>query len=99
MANTITVTQTLVGLTEEGNKIYNVHASAKGDASSAAIAVPVTKLRKVRGLPGFAITLDDQVAKAYMVSETISGTTITVTVNAVVENNKYVEVAGEVIGI
>jgi hypothetical protein len=99
MVNTITVTQTFVGLTEEGNKIYNVHASAKGDASSAAIAIPVTKLRKIRGLPGMAITLDDQVAPAYMVSETISGTTITVTVNAVVENNKYVEVAGEVIGI
>jgi len=99
MVNVITVTQTLVGLTEEGNKIYNVHASAKGDASEAAIAIPVTKLRKVRGLPGFAITKDDQVAQAYMVSESISGTTITVTVNAVVENDKYVEVSGEVIGI
>lgn len=98
MANTITTTQTFVGLTEDGNKIYNVYSSAAGDGSEADIAISVTKLRKIRGLPGMAIALDDQVAKAYMISESISGTTITVTLNAVVEAGKKVDVAGEVIG-
>lgn len=98
MANVVTVTQTLAGLTEDGNAIYNVYASAAGDGSEADIAIDVNKLRRIRGLPGMAIALDDQVAPAYMISESISGTTITVTLNAVVEAGKKVDVSGEVIG-
>lgn len=97
--NTVTVTQTFIGLTADGNVIYNIVASALGDGTSAAIAIPMTKLRKVRGLPGFAISSDDQTSPTYMVSESISGTTVTVTLAANIETDKTVVVTAEAIGI
>lgn len=49
MGNTVTVTQTYVGLTGDGKRVYNVKAAALGDGSSAAVAIPITRLKKLLG--------------------------------------------------
>ncbi len=98
MGNTVTVTQTYVGLTKDGKRVYNVKAAALGDGSSAAVAIPITKLKKLLGTPGFAITGDDQVTPAWLTVTSVSGTTVTLTASAVVENAKTLTVATQVFG-
>lgn len=88
MANIVTVTQTFIDTLENGVKVYNVEASCLGDASSAAIAIPITKLKRIIGIPPFSSISDTQVNAGglpYIVSTAKSGTTVTVTLNAVVE--------------
>lgn len=98
MGNTISVTQTFIDTTDEGRRIYLVNARATGDGSSAAIAVPITKLKRIHGTPAWMITEDDQVANCFLVSNSTSGTTVTVTVSAVVENLTHVTVSAYVVG-
>lgn len=96
--NTVTVTQTRAGITKDGKRIYNVKAVAVGDNTSAAIAIPITKLGKILGTPGFAIITDSAPLEPYIVSTVVSTTTVTVTLSANIGAAATVSVAGEVIG-
>ena len=98
MANSISVTQTFVGITKEGNRIYNVKAVATGDNTSGAIAIPVTKLSRIIGTPGFTVVQDSVPLEPYLASTAVSGTTVTVTLSANIGNLATVTVVGDVIG-
>lgn len=98
MGNTVTVTQTYVGLTGDGKRVYNVKAAALGNGSSAAVAIPITRLKKLLGTPGFAITGDDQTTKAWLIATSVSGTTVTLTASEVVESGKTLTVTTQVFG-
>lgn len=98
MGNTVTVTQTYVGLTGDGKRVYNVKAAALGDGLSADIAIPITRLKKLLGTPGFAITGDNQTTKAWLIATSVSGTTVTLTASAEVEPGKTLTVAAQVFG-
>jgi len=98
MGNTVTVTQTYVGLTKDGKRVYNVKAAALGDGSSAAVAIPVTKLKKILGTPGFTIAGDTQVTPAWLTATSVSGTTVTLTASEVVEPGETLTVAAQVFG-
>lgn len=98
MGNTVTVTQTYVGLTKDGKRVYNVKAAALGDGSSASVAIPITRLKKLLGTPGFTIAGDTQDIPAWLTATSVSGTTVTLTASAVVETGKTLTVAAQVFG-
>ena len=98
MGNTVTVTQTYVGLTKDGKRVYNVKAAARGDGSSSAVAIPVTKLKKILGTPGFTIAGDTQVTPAWLTATSVSGTTVTLTASDEVKNGEILTVAAQVFG-
>jgi len=102
MGNTVTVTQTYVGLTKDGKRVYNVKAAALGDdsgnGSSAAVAIPITRLKKILGTPGFTIAGDTQHTPAWLTATSVSGTTVTLTASEVVEAGETLTVAAQVFG-
>jgi len=98
MGNTTTVTQTYIGLTRDGRRVYSVKAATEGDGTSAEVAIPVTQLKKILGTPGFAIVGDDQTSKAYLADTSLTGTTVTLTANAAIESGKTLTVATQVFG-
>ena len=102
MGNTVTVTQTYVGLTKDGKRVYNVKAAALGDDSgddlSAEVAIPITRLKKILGTPGFTIAGDTQETPAWLTATSVSGTTVTVTASNKVESGKTLTVAAQVFG-
>ena len=98
MGNTVTVTQTYVGLTKDGKRVYNVKAAALGDGLSAEVAIPITRLKKILGTPGFTITGDDQVTPAWLTATSVSGTTVTLTASKKVETGNTLTVATQVFG-
>jgi len=98
MGNTTTVTQTFIDATDDGRKVYYVQASSAGDGSSAVIPVEMSRFVRVLGTPSFRITSDNQTNCAYIVSSALSGTTMTITLNAVIEDGKTVVVSAYVYG-
>jgi len=98
MGNTVTVTQTYVGLTKDGKRVYNVKAAALGDGLSAEVAIPITRLKKILGTPGFTIAGDTQVPPAWLTATSVSGTTVTLTASKKVENGETLTVAAQVFG-
>ena len=102
MGNTVTVTQTYVGLTKDGKRVYNVKAAALGDDSgddlSAEVAIPITRLKKILGTPGFTIAGDTQDIPAWLTATSVSGTTVTLTASEKVETGKTLTVAAQVFG-
>jgi len=98
MANSTSVTQQFIDVTEDGTKIYSVSAVSTGDATDTDIPVAVTRLTKIKGTPRFSIISDNQSSPAYIVSESVSGQTVTITLNAAIENTKKVTVSGLVFG-
>lgn len=98
MGNTVTVTQTYVGLTGDGKRVYNVKAAALGDGLSADIAIPITRLKKLLGTPGFTIAGDTQETPAWLTATSVSGTTVTLTASKKVETGKTLTVAAQVFG-
>jgi len=98
MGNTVTVTQTYVGLTKDGKRVYNVKAAALGDGSSASVAIPITRLKKLLGTPGFTIAGDTQGTPAWLTATSVSGTTVTLTASKKVETGKTLTVAAQVFG-
>ena len=98
MGNTVTVTQTYVGLTKDGKRVYNVKAAALGDGLSAEVAIPITRLKKILGTPGFTIAGDTQDIPAWLTATSVSGTTVTLTASDEVENGETLTVAAQVFG-
>jgi len=98
MGNTVTVTQTYVGLTKDGKRVYNVKAAALGDGLSAEVAIPITRLKKILGTPGFTIAGDTQDIPAWLTATSVSGTTVTLTASAAVKNGEILTVAAQVFG-
>ena len=98
MGNTVTVTQTYVGLTKDGKRVYNVKAAALGDGLSAEVAIPITRLKKILGTPGFTIAGDTQHTPAWLTATSVSGTTVTLTASAAVKNGEILTVAAQVFG-
>ena len=98
MGNTVTVTQTYVGLTKDGKRVYNVKAAALGDGLSAEVAIPITRLKKILGTPGFTIAGDTQDIPAWLTATSVSGTTVTLTASKKVENENTLTVAAQVFG-
>jgi hypothetical protein len=98
MGNTVTVTQTYVGLTKDGKRVYNVKAAAHGNDSSAEVAIPITRLKKILGTPGFTIAGDTQGTPAWLTATSVSGTTVTLTASKKVETEKTLTVAAQVFG-
>jgi len=98
MGNTVTVTQTYVGLTKDGKRVYNVKAAARGNDSSAEVAIPITRLKKILGTPGFTIAGDTQDIPAWLTATSVSGTTVTLTASEDVEAGETLTVAAQVFG-
>ena len=103
MGNIVTVTQTYVGLTKDGKRVYNVKAAALGDDSlgdglSASVAIPITRLKKLLGTPGFTIAGDTQETPAWLTATSVSGTTVTLTASKKVEAGETLTVAAQVFG-
>ena len=98
MGNIVTVTQTYVGLTKDGKRVYNVKAAALGNGSSAEVAIPITRLKKILGTPGFTIAGDTQDIPAWLTATSVSGTTVTLTASKKVENENTLTVAAQVFG-
>ena len=98
MGNTVTVTQTYVGLTKDGKRVYNVKAAALGDGLSAEVAIPITRLKKILGTPGFTIAGDTQDIPAWLTATSVSGTTVTLTASKKVDAGETLTVAAQVFG-
>lgn len=98
MGNTTTVTQTFIDATDDGRKIYYVSASSAGDGSDTDIPISMTRFVRMHGTPSFRITADNQVNCAYIVSSTLSDTTMTIVLNAVIEAGKTVVASAYVYG-
>ena len=99
---TTSCTQTLVGLTSLGNKIYNVLWVGTGTGAGAEVTCTVTvnKLGRIKGTPSFAIVNNDMAAGVnYIVSTAVSGNVVTVTLKTDVGNGEIIWLSGEVIGI
>ena len=98
MGHTVTVTQTYVGLTKDGKRVYNVKAAALGDGLSASVAIPITRLKKLLGTPGFTIAGDTQDIPAWLTATSVSGTTVTLTASKKVDAGETLTVAAQVFG-
>jgi len=98
MGNTTTMTQTFIDATDDGRKIYYISASSAGDGSDTDIPITMTKFVRMHGTPSFRITADDQVNCAYIISSVLADTTMTITLNAVIEAGKTVVASAYVYG-
>lgn len=100
-AVTAVVTQTYVGMTADGNKIYNVKAVATVAATADVITATITRLRRIIGTPGLAVVTDATAGGTkprYATVTSVATNVITITVNAEAGNTGDITFAGQVVG-
>lgn len=94
-----TVTQTYQGLTAEGYRIYNISALMTCTvAVEDTTTITCSKLRRIKGTPGFTVIGNDSGAVKYITSTTLSGNVITIVLDATPGNTKKMTFVGTVIG-
>jgi len=95
------LTQTFLGLTSLGNKIYNFVWVGTGTAAASEVTATITlsKLTKIKGTPAVSIVSNNEGSVHYIVSTSVSGNAITVTLDSDVGNGKVVTIAGEAVGV
>lgn len=95
-----TLTETFLGLTSSGLKMYQMKAICTGTGAGAEITatIPLTKIKVVKGTP--ALTITDNADAAYHGIESVSASanTLTVVVDADVGANA-IAIAGVVLGL
>lgn len=85
-----TLTQQVVGHLTNGRKLMMVNSKHTGTAGAGetVATIPLTGLKRIYGIPAFSIDTSNTTIH-YVVSTTVSGTSVVVTVDSDVADGKY----------